>query len=103
MTSFSVYPGQIDGYSTLPLRKDGVHEIRADDYNRLRDAIIKIEQELGIEPSGVFATVLARLDDIGDASALIESHLVDQIDAHDASAKKYDDPIGQFEDLVQIF
>lgn len=86
MTSFSIFPDQIDGYATLPLRKDGVHEIRADDYNRLRDAIVKIEQELGIQPSGVFATVRARLDDIGDASALITSHIANPVDAHDASA-----------------
>jgi len=86
MSSFSVYPNNIDGYSTLPLRKDGVHEIRADDYNRLRDAIVKIEQELGIQPSAVFATVRARLDSIGDATALIESHIANPTDAHDASS-----------------
>jgi hypothetical protein len=86
MSSFSVYPGAIDGYATLPIRIDGVHEIRADDVNRLRDAIIKIEQELGIEPSGVFATVAARLDSVADAEALITSHIADPIDAHDASA-----------------
>ena len=48
MSSFSVYPGAIDGYSTLPLVRDGIDEIRARDHNRLRDAIIKIEQELGL-------------------------------------------------------
>jgi hypothetical protein len=84
--SFSVYPNAIDGYTTLPLRRDGVHEIVADDHNRLRDAIVKIEQELGVQPSGVYATVVDRLDDIGDASALINAHLIDAIDAHDASA-----------------
>lgn len=86
MSSFSVYPYQIDGYATLPLRRDLVHEIRADDVNRLRDAIVKIEQELGIQPSGVFATVAARLDSVGNAEALINSHILNTIDAHDASA-----------------
>lgn len=86
MTSFSVYPNDIDGYSTLPLRRDGVHEIRADDYNRLRDAAVKIEQELGVQPSGTYATVRDRLDDIGDAATSIAAHLVDPVDAHDASA-----------------
>ena len=38
----TVYPQQIDGYSTLPLRRDGIDEIRADDVNRLRNAIIAI-------------------------------------------------------------
>jgi hypothetical protein len=96
MTSFSVFPGALDGYATLPLRRDGVHEIVADDYNRLRDAIIKVEQELGVEPSGIFATVRARLDSVGDASALIESHLVDPIDAHDASAISVLDTAGNY-------
>jgi hypothetical protein len=74
--SYSVYASAIDGYVTLPLRRDGVHEIRASDYNRLRDAIVKIEQELGVEPSGTFATVSSRLDGIGDAHAEIEAHKV---------------------------
>lgn len=82
----SVYPYDLDGYATLPLRKDLVHEIRAADHNRLRNAIIKIQQELGIQPSGTFATVAARLDDIGDAKAQILAHLADPEDAHDASA-----------------
>ena len=83
---FSLYPNQLDGYSTLPLVRDLIDEIRADDVNRLRDAICKIEYELGIEPSGVFATVRARLDSVGAASTLINAHLIDPTDAHDASA-----------------
>ncbi len=86
MTSFSVYPFALDGYSTLPLVRNTIDEIRAEVPNRLRDAIIKIEQELGVEPSGVFATVRARLDSVGDASSLIDAHLINPIDAHDASA-----------------
>lgn len=81
-----LYPAQLDGYSTLPLRKDGVHEIRAADVNRLRNAILAIEYELGIEPSGVFATVRDRLDSVADASAQIAAHIADTVDAHDASA-----------------
>ena len=84
--NFSVYPGALDGYSTLPLRRDGIDEIRANDVNRLRDAIIKIEMELGVEPSGVFATVRSRLNSVSDASTLIDAHLINPIDAHDASA-----------------
>lgn len=84
--SFSVYPEQIDGYNTLPLRKNLIHEIRAEDHNRLRDAIVKIEQELGIQPSGTFATVRSRLDEIGDVRAIILAHMADPEDAHDASA-----------------
>lgn len=84
--SYSVYPQDIDGYATLPLRRDGIHEIVAADHNRLRDAIVKIEAELGVQPSGTFATVASRLDNIGDAHALILAHMADPTDAHDASA-----------------
>ncbi len=84
--SYSVYPNQLDGYNSLPLRQNLVHEIRAEDHNRLRDAIIKIEQELGVQPSGVYATVVDRLDNIASAKALIDAHIVDATDAHGASA-----------------
>lgn len=84
--SYSVYPDGIDGYASLPLRRDGIHEIVAADHNRLRDAIVKIEQELGVQPSGTFGTVSARLDNIGDARAIILAHMADTTDAHDASA-----------------
>lgn len=86
MVNLSGYPDAIDGYGNLPLVRDGISEIRADDINVLRDAIIKIEMELGIQPSSVFATVRARLDDIGDSSATISSHIANTVDAHDASA-----------------
>jgi len=84
--SYSVYPNQLDGYASLPLRQNLVHEIRAEDHNRLRDAIIKIEQELGVQPSGTYATVAERLDNIADARAAIDAHMADPTDAHDASA-----------------
>lgn len=86
MTSFSVYPDSLDGYGTLPLVRDGVNQIRARDHNSLRDAIIKIEYELGAQPSGVFGTVVDRLDSVTDAAALISAHIADTVDAHDASA-----------------
>lgn len=82
----SVYPLNLDGYATLPLRKNLVHEILAEDHNRLRNAIIKIQQELGTQPSGTWATVRSRLDSIGDAHSLIVDHLTDTSDAHDASS-----------------
>ena len=85
-TEFVLYPDQIDGYNTLPLRKNLVHEIRAEDVNRLRNAIVAIEQELGVNPSGSFATVAARLGSVNDASTLIEAHLIDTENAHEASS-----------------
>ena len=83
---YSVYPNDLDGYSTLPLRRNLIDEIRAEDHNRLRDAIVKIEQELGVKPAGVYASVADRLDMIGDAMTAISAHMADATDAHDASA-----------------
>ena len=82
----SVYSSHIDGYSTLPLIRNGIDEIRAEDINRLRNAIVKIEQELGLQPSGAYSTVRGRLDSIGDSSALIEAHIAQTTGAHAASA-----------------
>lgn len=62
MADFSVYPLAIDGYSQLPLVVDQVTRVDAISVNRLRSAIINIEAELGIEPSGSYDTVRARLD-----------------------------------------
>ncbi len=44
-TSYSTYPVVLDGYSTLPLRRDGIDEIVAADVNRLRDAIYQRMRE----------------------------------------------------------
>ena len=102
MANFSVYPEAIDGYATLPLVRNQIDEIRAEVPNRLRDAIVKIEQELGIQPSGTFATVRARLDEIGDVRALHLAHLADPEDAHDASAISVLDTVDNyFEDDVE--
>jgi hypothetical protein len=58
----SIYPGAIDGYAQLPLVVDTVTQINADTVNRLRSAIVNLETELGIEPSGTYDDVRARLD-----------------------------------------
>lgn len=62
MADFSVYPDAIDGYSQLPLVVDLVTRVDAVTVNRLRSAIINIENELGIAPSADFDSVRARLD-----------------------------------------
>lgn len=64
MADFSVYPDAIDGYSQLPLVVDNVTRIDAVTVNRLRSAIINIENELGVQPSDVYDTVKERLDAI---------------------------------------
>ncbi len=60
----SKYPAQIDTIITLPPVADNVTPVQGDTVNRLRDAIVATETELGIKPSGTFTTVRARLDDM---------------------------------------
>jgi hypothetical protein len=62
MADFSVYPNAIDGYAQLPLTVDNVTRVDAVTVNRLRSAIVNIEAELGVLPSGSYDTVVARLD-----------------------------------------
>lgn len=58
------YPAQIDNNASLPLVVDNQTPIGGATVNRLRDAIIAIESELGAKPSGTFATVRGRMDHI---------------------------------------
>lgn len=56
------YPSQIDTSATLPLVVDNSSPIGGDTINRLRNAIVAVEKELGVKPSGTYTTVRARLD-----------------------------------------
>ncbi len=56
------YPGQIDNSISLPTLVDNFTPVTGDSVNRLRDAILAIENELGVKPSGVYSTVRNRLD-----------------------------------------
>lgn len=58
----TIYPAQIDTGITLPTVIDNSTPVYGDVVNRLRDAIIAIETELGIKPSGLYGTVKTRLD-----------------------------------------
>lgn len=60
----TLFPNQIDSISELPIVVDLQTEIRADVINRHRSAIIALEQELGIKPSGTFGSVKDRLNAI---------------------------------------
>lgn len=60
--SGTIYPLGIDGYAQLPLVYDLTSPIRADDVNRLRNAIVAVETELGKNPSSTYSTVRSRLD-----------------------------------------
>ncbi len=62
MGEFSVYPNAIDGPNQLPKSTDLVTPVKAEVVNRLRDSILEIEGELGVQPSSTFNTVKERLD-----------------------------------------
>lgn len=56
------YPAQIDTTTSLPTVVDNSTAAAGVIVNRLRDAILAIEDELGIKPSGIYGTVRSRLD-----------------------------------------
>lgn len=58
----TIYPAGIDGSVNLPIAVDNVTVTNANVINTLRNAIIAVETELGIKPSGVYTTVRNRLD-----------------------------------------
>lgn len=60
----TLYPSEIDTSINLPDVTDLVTPVGAVTVNRLRDAIIAIETELGVDPAGVYSTLRARLDAI---------------------------------------
>ena len=57
------YPAAIDNNQTLTPIADG-RPATGGSVEQLRQAIIAIEEELGVKPSGVYATVRARLDSL---------------------------------------
>lgn len=63
----TVYPNGIDDNVTLPLVFDNITEVKADTVNRVRNAIVSVEQALGINPQGTYTStggVSARLDNV---------------------------------------
>lgn len=84
MGEYTKYPDQIDTTTELPKVTDLVTPVKAEVVNRQRDAILAIENENGVQPSGTFSTVRARLDafdselaDLADAL----SDLTDRVEA----------------------
>jgi len=57
-----VYPAQIDTNITLPKVTDNLTPVTGSVYNRLQEAVIAIELELGVKPSATYSTVRSRLD-----------------------------------------
>jgi len=60
----SKFPAQIDTTITLPTVINNNTPVKGESVNRLRDAILAIESELGVKPSTVYSTVRSRLDAI---------------------------------------
>ncbi len=58
------YPAQIDTSQSLPTVVDGQTPVRGSIFNKLRDAVIAIESELGTKPSSIYSTVKNRLETI---------------------------------------
>lgn len=61
---FSKYPAELDDSISLPPSLDLITPVKAEVVNRLRDAILATQAELGVTPSGTFGTVKARLDSL---------------------------------------
>lgn len=64
MSGYSKYPNQIDTSSELPVTVDLQTPVKGEVVNRLRDAILSMEQELGVNPSSEFGNVKDRLDSL---------------------------------------
>ena len=72
------YPAQIDTSANLPTAVDNVTPVNADLFNRLRDAILAVEGELGVKPSALYTTVRARLDNIEGVVSAFQPIELDQ-------------------------
>ncbi len=68
----TLYPAQIDNNVSLPRVVDNQTPVGGETVNRLREAIIAIENELGVKPSNTFSTVRARMD-------FIENLIIQQV------------------------
>lgn len=69
----TIYPNGIDSSSEIPVASNKVTPVDSSLFNKLRDAIIAIESELGIKPSGTHTTVRLRLDSLEIGSTPIGS------------------------------
>lgn len=65
------YPSQIDTNLSLPQVTDLVSPIRAQDHNNLQTAIVAIQTELGVNPSGVKGTVVDRFDLLNTSDVIL--------------------------------
>lgn len=66
------YPAQLDTTITLPTVIDNSSSVNGAVFNRLRNAVLAIETELGIKPSASYGTVKSRLDTLETSIINIE-------------------------------
>ena len=74
--SFTKYPTALDDATSIPEAVDLVTPVNAEAVNRLRDAILAIEAELGADPSSTYGTVKARLDAIRSSLTQAQQDIV---------------------------
>lgn len=58
------YPAQIDTSQSLPIAIDNQTPVQGLIFNKLRDAVLSVESELGVKPSATYSTVKARIDNL---------------------------------------
>jgi hypothetical protein len=75
MSDYSIYPRSLDGYSQLPVAIDNVTEIDARSINRLRSAIVNVQSELGVMPSGGNRNLSERLRQLDEAIETIQEDI----------------------------
>ena len=56
------YPAQIDDTTSLPIALNNIAPPSGLTFNKLREAVIALETELGIKPSGVYGSVRGRFE-----------------------------------------
>lgn len=81
MGLYTSYPGKIDSSTELPVSTDLVTPVKSEVTNRLREAILAVEAELGVDPSGTYSTVKARLDALQGIVATDYADLLARIEA----------------------
>jgi hypothetical protein len=74
--SLSKYPVALDDALSIPPAVDNVTPVAAICYNRLRDAILAMQAEMGTDPSREFGTIRARLDALRVEINTINTRLV---------------------------
>lgn len=110
--SFSKYPNQLDDDTSLPKTVDLVTPVKAEVVNRLRDAIIATQAEIGTNPSSTFGNIKARLDDINGLISTLSNNisgndtdiatLQTDVDALEASVASLQSEVDSLSEIVAV-